>query len=143
MNALKRKAILAVILALFAWYGSATTVKASHTNTLVLVSLFCDEPEDATWDEPQLVVSTSNGRTSYRLQSMTRGSRSGEISRVLLSGQANITLYDLDNGRNDWFDADDLLGSHTIQNVVTDGNKRLTFNRDGAYYELTYRVIRN
>lgn len=121
---------------------SATALLARH-KTLVLVSLTCYEPEDATWDEPELVVSTGGGRTSFKLSSMTRGSVEpsvGTIGQVLMNGQTSIVLYDRDNGRNDWFDADDLLGRHVIGEVATNGIQTLIFNRDGAYYTLRYRV---
>jgi hypothetical protein len=102
--------------------------------------LTCHEPEDANWDEPELVVRTGGATTSFKLRSMTRGSTISPIGRVLMGGQAVITLYDRDNGRNDFWDADDYLGAHTIQPVATGREWTLTFNQDGAYYTLRYRV---
>jgi hypothetical protein len=140
MNALKCKSILAVALGLFACFGAGSM---THAATLVLVSLTCDEPEDANWDEPELVVSTRGELTSFFFPPMTRGQvqpREGEIGRVIMGRRTQVFLYDRDNGRTDWWDSDDLLGHQWVQPVVTNAGM-MSFNRDGAFYTLRYRVI--
>ncbi len=115
----------------------------ADARTLTLLWLRCDEPEDANVDEPELVVSTGGQTTSFSLPSMTRGDRyprgAGSIGRILINGRTTILLYDRDNGRNDWFDADDLLGTHVVPAGTTNG-RSVVFNLDGANYTLRYRV---
>ena len=113
-----RLSVLTLVLCL-----AATSI--ADARTLTLLWLRCDEPEDANVDEPELVVSTGGQTTSFRLSPMTRGDRqpraAGSIGRVLLNGRTSILLYDRDNGRNDWIDADDWLGTHVVPAGTTNG----------------------
>jgi len=134
------KTMMAVGVGLCAWFGTNATARGA---TLVLLSLTCHEPEDANWDEPELVVVTRGSVTNFYLDSMSRGSiepQAGEIGRVVMGVDATVNLYDRDNGRNDWFDSDDHLGRRTIQAAATNGVRSVTFRGDGADYTLRYRV---
>jgi hypothetical protein len=140
MSAFAYKTIMALGLGLLAWLG---TDAAARGETLVLLSLTCHEPEDANWDEPELVVVTRGFVTNFYLDSMSRGSiepAAGEIGRVIMGIDATVNLFDRDNGRNDWFDSDDHLGRRTIHAVATNGVRSVTFRGDGADYTLRYRV---
>ena len=112
MKAFQWKTILIVGLGLLSWSGTAATAEAA---TLVLISLECVEPEDRTRDEPELVIFTGGRSRSIRFTSLGRGEIAprggGIIARIPMNGRTSVTLYDRDNGRTDWFDSDDYLGS--------------------------------
>jgi hypothetical protein len=114
---------------------------ASGTNPyrLILVSLDCRETED--WlgaDEAYLRV---NGVTKWGPQSMNDGD-SLDINRsVNFTSTAKIRLYDADTGI---FDTDDFLGEVTASaSQANRGEQFASFTRDGANYQLIYKVVPN
>ena len=105
---------------------------------LQLVSLRCNEPEDAGGDEAFLRV---GGR---RVWSRSMDSDSEEdlstLPAIQFAETTNVSLWDEDGPQ--WLDSDDHLGTVQVsRDQLEQGDVTGSFTLDGANYELTYRVI--
>jgi|GEM_PF-1599484 len=105
---------------------------------LQLLNLRCYRTEDVIGpDEPYITI---NGQRVW--SGVMENGESRDLSKVApveFLGMAQITLFDEDMG---FFDSDDFLGSaFAFENLAGLGPYRVTFDGDGAAYELTFEVV--
>jgi hypothetical protein len=127
----RAKVSIWIALILVLCFGAASSANAA---TLTIISLKCFEPEDRDWDEALLKVTGEGGNHHYK-QKMKRGKVWRLNQQIVFANELRVRLYDLDDP-----DGDDYLGGITIGSEPTDEDQIVTLNRDGAHYELKYRV---
>lgn len=105
---------------------------------LHLLSLRCITTEDAGTDEAYLEIGDSR---IWRHNISEGDSESLEHLVFPLTDPIGVELWDRDNGRGDWLDSDDHLGTISITGEMRgQGEMSREFGRDGARYVLTFEV---
>lgn len=111
-------------------------VPFANAATLTIISLKCYTPEDSEVDEIKMVVQVDRSLNWSKRKNMSPGKIWNLDKQFSFTNEVVIALYDIDEPP---FDPNDYLGRVIIENTPT-SRGRAIFNRDGAHYELTYRV---
>jgi hypothetical protein len=110
-----------------------------HMARLELISLYCEKTEDTLGsDEVYFVINGKQVGGVTTIQE-AEGKDLRDISNIIFDRTAEIKLYDKDTGI---FNNDDLIGSVTASSgQAGQGEMTGKFNRGGADYTLTWRVV--
>jgi PKD repeat protein len=109
---------------------------------VTLKSIQCGRTEDAFTDETFVIVATGYEKDfkQWGPYDMSSGDTKdiGISTRFDPNGGANIQVWDADRG--DWIDRHDNLGAKILSDLV--GVGEAVFTGDGAWYRVTYEVVR-
>ena len=107
---------------------------------LELISLFCEKTEDTIGSDEVYFVINGNQVGGVNSINASESKDLRYISNIIFDRTAEIKLYDKDTGI---FNNDDLIGSVTASSgQAGEGEITGKFNRGGADYTLTWRVVR-
>lgn len=121
-------------------YTPATTPTEDATCRIRVLHIFCDTTED--WGGTDEIYLDINGtETDIFYISSGRSINLSNLSPVKCYGTGYIKLYDYDDGKNSFLDADDFLGKRTVY-CDENGKQKAYFTLDGADYTLEYEVFK-
>jgi hypothetical protein len=106
---------------------------------LELISLYCEKTQDTFGSDEIYFVINGNQIGGVNSINETEGKDLRYISHIIFDRTAEIRLYDKDTGI---FNNDDFIGSVTATSgQAGEGEMTGKFNRGGADYTLTWRVL--